>query len=239
MSDTKTTEHSEHFFDEQLRLLVGEANRGSPQAVLALRKHLQEHPEIWQKVGDLAQLAADHQLKLLCSSGDVLLRESLLLQLEAFKRQLVEPPGSPLEMILIERIAVCWIQANAADVILAQNPQANPTQSEFMQRRAERAQKNLLAAVKELCTVRKLLREAEARPLRQPRTSTKSAAEQAPPVADRSAACSASSQADAAAGIPSNSTPQDTPNTGITPLDPGGVNGGPKSQRLAEVCVGP
>ena len=206
MSDGKTTNQTENVFNEQLRMLVGEASRGSPQAVLALRKHLQEHPEIWQKVGDLAQLAADQQLKLLCSGDDVLLRESLLLQLDAFKQQLIEPPGSPLETILIDRIAVCWLQAHAADVILGQNPQANSHQSEFLQRRAERAQKNLLAAVKELCVVRKLLRETQARPARQPRASTKAAAGQTQPAADRYAACNAGPQADAAAGIPSDST---------------------------------
>ena len=208
MSDFRTLNQAEQFLNEELRMLVSRATRGDPQAVPALRKYLQEHPEVWQNVGDLAQLAADQQLTLVCS-GNVLLRESLLLQLEAFKQQLVEAPGSPLETILIDRIAVCWLQANAADVILAQNHQANPSQWDFMQRRAERAQKNLLAAVKELCAVRKLLRETQAKPLRPARGSTKAAAGQAEPVADRATVCPAGSQADAAAGISSNST---TPN---------------------------
>ncbi len=212
MCDAKVTEQAEQVLNDQLRMLVRRAKRGDPQAVPALRKYLQEHPEVWQEVGDLAHFASEQQLALV-SGNNVLVRESLLLQLDAFKQQLIEPPGSPLETILIDRIAVCWIQANAADVILAQNPQATPSQLEFMQRRAERAQKNLLAAVKELCTVRKLLREAQARPLRQPRTSTKAEAGQAQPAA----ACHAGSQADAAAGIPSNSTPQNAQEHAHTP----------------------
>jgi hypothetical protein len=216
MADFRATDQAEQFVNEQLRLLVSKATRGDQQAVPALRKYLHEHAEVWQQVGDLAQLAAGQQLKVI-SGNDVLLRESLSLQLEAFKQQLVELPGSPLETILIDRIAVCWIQANAADVILSQNPQANPSQWDFLQRRAERAQKNLLNAVKELCNVRKLLREAAARPLRQPRTATKAAAQQAPPDTDRPTACNASSQASTAAGIPSNSTPQSAPEHGHNP----------------------
>jgi hypothetical protein len=207
MSDFRATETSERFFNEELRILVSRSTRGDPQAVPALRKYLEKHPEIWQDVGNLAQLAADQQLKLI-SHNDVLLRESLLLKLAAFKQQLVEPPGSPLETILIERIVVCWIQANMADVILGQNPQANPNQWEFLQRRAERAQKNLLAAVKDLCTVRKLLCEAQAKALRQSRASTKATAGQAQPAADPPTACNAGSEAHAAATTPSNSTPQ-------------------------------
>jgi hypothetical protein len=49
----------------------------------------------------------------------------------------------------------------------------HPLRFECLQRRSERAQRNLLAAVKELCTVRKLLREAQARPLRQPQAAAK------------------------------------------------------------------
>jgi len=185
--------------------LVDNATRGDRQAVLALRQYLQGHPEIWQEAGDLAKLAAEQQLHLI-SNDDVLLRESLLLQLDAFKQQLIEPPGSPPETILIDRIAVCWLQANLADVVLGQNAQAGKGQWEFLQKRAERAQKNLLAAVKELCMVRKLVREARARPMRQPRVSTKAAAGQTEPVADQPTACHASSQADTAAEIPAHST---------------------------------
>ena len=103
MSNDKETEQATQSDHEQLHRLVNEAAKDDPQAVLALREYLQKHPEVWQQVGDLAKLAVEQQLKVV-SGNDVLLRESLLLQLEDFKGQLVEPPGSPIETILIDRI---------------------------------------------------------------------------------------------------------------------------------------
>ena len=110
------------------------------------------------------------------------------------------------EAILIDQIAICWLQANMAEIILADNSDANQGQLKFLQQRAERAQKNLGAAVKELGTVRKLLREAKARPLRQARASTKTAASQArPAAADQPPTCATGSPTDTPA---SNSLPQ-------------------------------
>ena len=51
-------------------------------AAQALRQHLKQHPDIWQQVGDLARLAAERQIEVV-SSGDVLLRESLLTPMRA------------------------------------------------------------------------------------------------------------------------------------------------------------
>jgi hypothetical protein len=56
--------------------------------------------------------------------------------------------------LLIDRVATCWIQCSHADFVtaaLAEN--ATIQQSEFRQRRQDRAHRRFLAAVKSLAAV--------------------------------------------------------------------------------------
>jgi len=214
MHNDKPTD-PEEILKKQLRELAEKAASGDPQDVQKLRAFLRDHSEVWQEAGDLANLAAK-RLILAVAEKDILLRESLFLQLESFKTKLAEPPGHPLETILIDQIAICWLQANAAAIILTDNSNASKEQWEFLQQRSERGQKNLVAAVKELCTVRKLLCEAKARPIRQPRASTKAAASQTQPAtADPSPTCDAGSPTNASA---SNFLPRTTQGQGTCSL---------------------
>jgi hypothetical protein len=169
---------------------VSRASQNDQAAVLALREYLKQHPEIWQEAGNLARMAETAQINLVCGK-DVLARESVALRLKALKQELAGAAASPLEKILIEWVAICWLQAYAADILLAQASQADQDPPAFLRERAERAEKSFLNATKELCVIRKLLREAQAKPLRQSR-SPKS--KTAPPAAEetRGNGCAAS-----------------------------------------------
>jgi hypothetical protein len=59
---------------------------------------------------------------------------------------------------LVERVAGCWLQVHYFDVIYAQNmTKLTGEQSEYYQRRQDRAHKRYLAAIKTLAQVRRLL----------------------------------------------------------------------------------
>jgi hypothetical protein len=102
---------------EDLRGLVARA-RTDPAALPELRRALDLHPEIWRRVGDLAARAEQLWVELI-AGPDVLAREALLHHLEALKVELAGPSPSPLERLLVERVAACWLQINHADAAAA------------------------------------------------------------------------------------------------------------------------
>jgi hypothetical protein len=75
--------------------------------------------------------------------------------------------ASPLEALPIDRVAACWLQVHAADVLAAKAaPAGTPTVLREFAFRQEAAQRRYLAAVKQLALVRRLLR-----PNSKPKTS--------------------------------------------------------------------
>ena len=64
---------------------------------------------------------------------------------------------SPLEQLLAERVALCWLQASYYDSLIAQTREYTPAKARILQKQHDAAQRNYLAAVKTLATVRKLL----------------------------------------------------------------------------------
>jgi hypothetical protein len=94
----------------------------------------------------------------LAAGGDDGVREALGHKLATLK---AEPGGqepTPLERLLVERVALTWLVAgySAAAVAGAAGRGLSPAQLGRLQGRQERAHKGFLAATKTLATVRKL-----------------------------------------------------------------------------------
>ena len=109
------------------------------------------------EIRDLAYLAQAAVMRQMVGE-DKALTSQLVRQLENLKKDLGWPEASPLERLLIDRIATDWLQCSHADFVtaaLAEN--ATIQQSEFRQRRQDRAHRRFLAAVKSLAQVRRLL----------------------------------------------------------------------------------
>jgi hypothetical protein len=140
---------------EGLRALAARA-RSDPSALPELRRALDLHPEIWRRVGDLAARAEQLWVELI-AGPDVLAREALLHHLEALKVELAGPSPSPLERLLVERVAACWLQINHADAAAALARDVSIKQAEFAIKRQDRAHRRHLSAVAALATVRRLL----------------------------------------------------------------------------------
>jgi hypothetical protein len=85
-------------------------------------------------------------------------REMLERQVERVKVELSGADPSPLERLLVERIACCWLQVNYAETKNAEYAKGGSFQaSEYYQKRVERAQRRYLQAIKALAQVRRLL----------------------------------------------------------------------------------
>jgi hypothetical protein len=140
--------------------LVSRARRGDKTALPALRKMLDTAPQVASTYGDLAanarRLFAD-----MLAGQDLLLFESVMRHADALRDEMAGPNASPLERILAERIAVCWVHVQWADSIYVQTlKQGNASLAliEHLQKRQDRCHRRLLTGVQSLATVRKLMR---------------------------------------------------------------------------------
>ena len=136
--------------------LLEAARRGDAEVLPALRVALDENPELWRFTGDLAAHAERGWVEL-AAGPDLLAREALTRQLAALKTELAGPAPTPLERLLVERIAATWLQVNYADAIAAQARDVSVKQAGLALERQDRAHRRHLAAVAALATVRRLL----------------------------------------------------------------------------------
>jgi hypothetical protein len=143
---------------DTLAKLVPAANSGDPDALAQLRQVLDEHPEVWRHVADLAQHAQRAQIDL-AAGKDQLLRESLVRRLDELKQDLRRDSDDPLEALMVERIAISWLRAAHADLMVTRTVDVDLRQAKFLQHRANEAQRSLTSAIRELATLRKLLRD--------------------------------------------------------------------------------
>ena len=145
--------------EDELARLVGRAERGDLTVLPALREALAAHPHLWQTYGDLA-LQAEGALVRLAAGSNLLLAESLLLKLRALKAELGGDGDSPLERLLIARLAATWLQTNYYDTMVAQAAGAGEARLRALQRQQDAAGRRHLAGIKQLAVVRRLLRPA-------------------------------------------------------------------------------
>ena len=136
--------------------LLDRARRGDAEALPALRAFLDDSPEVWRQAGDLAAHAQRAWVEL-AAGPDVLAREALGRALAALKAELAGPAPSPLERLLVERIAATWLQVHYADAAAAQARDVSVRQAQLAVERQDRAHRRHLAAVAALATIRRLL----------------------------------------------------------------------------------
>lgn len=93
--------------------MLNRAQAGDISVLPELRAWLDGHPEVWQRAGDLA-LHAQEKLLTLVAGQDLFAWESIRRKLEQIRIDLA--PSSPLEKLLADRIALCWLAVHFADL---------------------------------------------------------------------------------------------------------------------------
>ena len=127
------------------------ASRARARAVLV------NHPELVLRIG---KLAANAEEAILDSAyrGDVLHEETARAELELLRVSLARPSDDALERLLIERISLCWLALNIAELRRGQRGQSSLELEtrDFWDRHISRLNADFLKACKTLATVRRL-----------------------------------------------------------------------------------
>src|SRR4051812_47849489 len=111
VSENEPVETAAH--REELEVLLDRARSGDASDLPQLREALDANPGIWEAYGDLGRQAEEIQIQLVAGTN-VLMHERLMRKLEALKEELLEAGASPLEELLVQRVAATWIQVQHA-----------------------------------------------------------------------------------------------------------------------------
>jgi hypothetical protein len=115
------------------------------------------HPQLWQRFGDIGRHALEAWVGL-AAGGDLAFAEALRRRQGALREELLGASPSPLERLLVDRVVSCTLHVEHADAQAARTEGLTPGIYRLTLRRQESAQRRLLAAVRELALVRRLLR---------------------------------------------------------------------------------
>lgn len=135
--------------------ILRRAQAGDQSALPALREMLNANPTALSEFGNPASMARESLLRR--AAGENLLLHALMeRRLARVCDELAGPDPTPLERLLAERAALCWLDVNTLDAMHASDAGRTFQQAEYHDQRRERAQRRFLAAVKTLAQIRKL-----------------------------------------------------------------------------------
>lgn len=155
-SSRRDTNGDETVTRELFEHLVHRANYGDATAAQELREILQDNPEIWQNVGDLARQAREGLVELI-AEGNTAIKESVTLKLQEIDQSLRrEATDETLESLLIDHIVVCWLELYFVRMAAMQRLEHKKDQR-FWDGRVKQANRRYVSAIKELGNLRSLL----------------------------------------------------------------------------------
>jgi len=142
---------------KELRTLIVRVQDGDEGAVPRLREILREAPELARRFMDPALQTERSMIETYAGVDGRVVQETMPHTLEAFRSELAGESPSPLEQLLVERIAATWLQLHYFETLYAQNiDNLTLSQSEFHQKRIDRAHRRHLSAIKTLAQIRKM-----------------------------------------------------------------------------------
>lgn len=146
--------------EQRMDALMAGAQAGDSRAMDDLRPALHEAwGAQWEDALTGPAEAARSRLLEATMGSNLLAREAWERRAKALQRDLEGPAPMPLERILCERVATCWLDTQLADLAAASRGSGRMalTVGEYWQRRQERAQRRYLDAALALARVRRLL----------------------------------------------------------------------------------
>lgn len=122
-----------------------------------LRPLLAENTRLYEIYGDLVANAEASLIKTM-SGKNLVMVEALEHKLAIYRAEIMGPNPTPLERLLVDRIATLWLQLHYYETVYTQNlADFSIRQAEYHLRRIDGANRRYLAAIKTLAQVRRLL----------------------------------------------------------------------------------
>jgi hypothetical protein len=143
---------------DAMTALIKRSQEGDQQAMDSLRSKLRELDRWEETYTGPAQASRDKLLEVTLGRN-LLVREAWARRAKTLQRELAGPAPTPLERLLCERIATCWLDVQLADMLFASKSGEGMTfaAGDYYQRRQDRAQRRYLDATLALARVRRLL----------------------------------------------------------------------------------
>ncbi|MCI0705203.1 MAG: hypothetical protein L0241_29435 [Planctomycetia bacterium] len=142
--------------NEEFRAILKRTQAGDQTTLPIVRKMLENPAYIAAFGGNLTEQVI-YSFTSALAGKDLGFREAVMRKLEVMRAELLGDNPTPIERLLVERIAACWLQVQDAEMRYAQNQGSlNLSQADYHQRRMDAANRRFLAAVKALALVRKL-----------------------------------------------------------------------------------
>lgn len=133
--------------------LVNRANSGDPDSLASLRHYLDEHPQIWQNVGDLSLHVQENHIRKI-AAGNQLVAESLRKQAEWFRKDLEGPNPSSLEKVAIDNVLAAWFERHYVELTYPPGAGTELPMARYVVQLRNCAQKRFDSAMKSLLLVR-------------------------------------------------------------------------------------
>ena len=137
------------------------AAKGDERASQALIEACQTMPELWRYLSTLSSLAVRSWVDLLASTGPgrEIVRHTTEKEIERKRSEVAGENPSPLERLLAERVALCWVAATYADAEYTRKLKEGMSfrEGEYYSKRCEQTNRQLLKAIESLARVRRLL----------------------------------------------------------------------------------
>lgn len=142
-------------FAADLQALVQRAQSGDAAALPQLRQLLDDHPEIWQRVGDLSALVERAWVGLFAANHPLGL-EAMRRSTARMKTELLGERPTPLERLMADQVVATFLEVKFLEYLSAQ-PGTSEDQAKLRLKRLESATKRYLNSVKMLTSLRALL----------------------------------------------------------------------------------
>ena len=155
MTEHRTTRGAEAPELVEIRTAMGLGEGGGSTARTRLQELL-DATGLWRVLGDLAAHAEMSWLKHV-AARDPAMREMMARKVEEMKAELGGPAPSPLERLLVDRIAATWLMVHHADIEVARVGDGDLRRSGPARKRQAHAHRLYNAALVALATVRRLL----------------------------------------------------------------------------------
>jgi hypothetical protein len=155
VSEVKKVADPERPGQPDVRALIRRAEGGDESAVPALRQVLTGPGGLVETAGNMA-LQVQATLIRKAAGTNLFFKEGLEVKMDRLRTDLAGKEPSPLERLLADRIALCWLSLHDAEARFTQAEGLNWKQTEYWQRWIDAAHRRYLSAVRTLATVRKL-----------------------------------------------------------------------------------